>query len=195
LARIKRIFLDLDDVLNEFTMEALRHVTGLQNFTFNPEWGYDIVRAANSISKGMGCGAPFTHASFWGLLERDFWANVGLSEWCHELIGICTDAVGRSNVCILSAPTTDPDCLAGKLEWVQREMPTWLHHQFLFGSCKRFCAYPGSLLIDDSDANIDAFRKGGGAAILFPRPWNTQHGADVRKWINWQKLLLGENRP
>ena len=33
-----------------------------------------------------------------------------------------------------------------------------------------------TLLIDDSDKNVDSFRKCGGHAVLVPRPWNSLHG-------------------
>ncbi len=204
--RIDSIYLDLDDVLNDFTREALQHVTGLSEFTHEPEWGYDIVLAAGklctkaqvqpagSISE---CKIPpsisstfFTQASFWGQIKRDFWANIGVTDWCYELIDICASAVGKENVCILTSPTLDPDCVAGKMEWIQKEMPTWLHRQFLIGPCKQFCARPGSLLIDDCEENVRKFRERGGLAWEFPRPWNSQRSSDPQEWVETTKIVL-----
>ena len=36
-------------------------------------------------------------------------------------------------------------------------------------------AAPGVLLIDDSDKNCEKFVQHSGHAILFPRPWNSNH--------------------
>jgi len=37
---------------------------------------------------------------------------------------------------------------------------------------KSLLARPRAVLVDDSDANVDAFRAAGGAGIVFPQPWN-----------------------
>ena len=47
---------------------------------------------------------------------------------------------------------------------------------FLIGPPKWICARPDQLLIDDNDTNIDNFRDRGGHGILFPQPWNRNHG-------------------
>ena len=194
---IDRIFLDLDDVLNDFTMKALRIVTGLSDFTFNPEWGYDIVRAAGALCtsagvhpRGMhwrtdrgGRFVEFAPGGFWGQIKRHHWADMGVTDWCHELINICANAVGKKNVCILTSPVLDPDCAAGKMDWIYKEMPAWLHRQFLIGPCKQFCARPGSLLIDDCEENVKKFREYGGKGWEFPRPWNSRRDEDPQEWI------------
>ncbi len=182
---IDRIFLDLDDVLNDFTREALQYVTGAKEFFFDPAWGYDIVKAANSILNaiGHGDGKEITVEEFWDEITRDFWANIKPTEWCQEIINTCVKAVGKENVCILTSPTQDPDCLAGKMEWMQRELPSWLQRQFLVGPCKQFCARPGSLLIDDCEENVKKFREHGGKGWEFPRPWNSRRDEDPQEWI------------
>jgi len=173
--KIERIFLDLDDVLNCFTMSALQYlgcpVTAHDSSDYDPAWGWDIVAAVNALHPTR----QFTTAEFWESIPRNFWANVPKSRECDSLLRTCAWSVGPKNVCILSSPTLDPDCMAGKLEWIQRTMPTWLHRQFLVGPCKQFCAGPRSLLIDDGDHNIEAFREAGGMTFLIPRPWNVGH--------------------
>ena len=172
-----RIFLDLDDVLNRFTMSALRHVgcpVDEYRYTdFKPEWGWDIVQAANALHPRR----RFEDWEFWQSIGRGFWANVPQSNE-FSLLFLCEQFVGTENVCILSSPTLDPDCLAGKLEWIQETMPSRFHRQFLFGPRKHFCARPDALLIDDRDKNVEDFRAHGGQAILMPRPWNSLHWAN-----------------
>ena len=170
-----RILLDLDDVCNRFTMYALKHVgcpvDELAYCDFNPAWGWDIVRAANALHPNH----QFTPDEFWNSLDRDVWASVPESAEFKALLCRCEELVGSENVCILSSPTHDPDCLAGKLEWIHDHFPKRMHRQFLIGPRKHFCARPDALLIDDSDRNVEAFRAHGGQALLVPRPWNSLH--------------------
>lgn len=173
---INRILVDVDDVMNECTRYALQWLGipfDYANFyrKYPSRYGYDIVTAANDI---LGYDR-FTVPSFWSMIPREFWASAPKSVEADYLLAKCSEIVGQDNICLLTAPTKDPDCLAGKLEWIQRVMPPWLHRQYLVGPRKTFCAYEGSLLIDDSDANVEKFRAAGGKAILVPRPWNALH--------------------
>ena len=162
-----RIFLDLDDVLNEFTMSTLKSL-GCNIEDYDPKWGWDIVRAANASHPLRN----FTPSTFWDSLDQKHWATRPESEICSWLIKRSEGLVGRENVHILSAPTLDPDCLAGKLEWIHANLPQWIHRQYLLGSQKHLCASPDAVLIDDRDKNVDDFRLAGGRSILVPRPWN-----------------------
>jgi len=179
-----RIFLDLDDVLNQFTMYALAHVgcnidpTSFDNF--KPEWGFDIIKADNALHP---IGPQFTLTSFWSCFGRNDWANLPKSAEFDLLLDSCERLVGRDNICILTAPILDPDCAAGKIEWIYKHCPKWLHRQYLIGPCKYMCARSDALLIDDSGANVDTFREHGGQAILVPRPWNKSHGVNAIEYL------------
>jgi hypothetical protein len=181
-----RILLDLDDVCNCFTLYALRHVgcpVGNHDYhLYDHHWGWDIVKAANHLHPDPG--RHFTQQSFWESIKREHWSRVPGSPEFFPLLSRCISLVGRENVCILSCPTLDPDCLAGKLEWIQEFMPKDMQRQFLIGPRKHFCARPDALLIDDSDANVTAFREHGGQAILMPRPWNSLWGEPTELYVN-----------
>ncbi len=167
--RITKIFLDMDDVLNEFTMSTLREL-GCDIETYDPTWGWDIVKAANATNSSRS----FTIQGFWDSLDRKHWATRPKSEMCDQLIEKSASLVGQENVCVLSSPTLDPDCLAGKLEWIHDNLPSWMHRQYLIGPRKYFCAAPNALLVDDCDKNVDDFRAAGGQALLVPKPWNSK---------------------
>ncbi|KKL56726.1 hypothetical protein LCGC14_2242540 [marine sediment metagenome] len=92
-----RIFLDLDDVCNDFTMHALKHVGCLGSY--DPKWGFDIIAAAN----GLSSYSKFTPDAFWGLMAREVWASLPESEEFHSLLSKCEKLVGRENICILTA--------------------------------------------------------------------------------------------
>lgn len=178
-----RIFLDLDDVCNCFTMHALRAVgcpvRANEFHKFNPEWGFDIVKAVNALHPHY----KFTPRGFWSFINREVWASAPKSVEFEFLLHRCETLVGRENTCILTTPTLDPECLAGKLEWIHRHFPPWMHRQYLMGPQKHLLARPDALLIDDSDKNVVAFRGAGGQAILMPRPWNSLHNVDTEPHI------------
>jgi hypothetical protein len=176
---IKRIFLDLDDVLNIFTPWALQCVfrdIHLDGREYNPIWGFDIVAAANGLPvTKKEWDLTFTPDSFWKSIERSVWSCAPLSDEFHYLIHKSQEAVGKENVFILTTPMDCPESAAGKVEWIQAYCPEWLHRQFLIGPPKWVCAHE-SLLFDDSDKNVEAFRAAGGHTCLVPRPWNSNHG-------------------
>lgn len=169
--RIKKIFVDLDDVLNYFTLHALNYVgcpVVFNDFAlYQQRWQFNIVKAANELQ-----GNHWTPEMFWSQIDRECWKSAPLDENALELLYMCASYVGKENVCILSSPIKDPECLAGKLEWIHENMPPWIHRQFLIGPAKSMCACRGALLIDDHDDNVYKFRKAGGDAVLVPRPWN-----------------------
>ena len=172
---IKEIFIDLDDVLNTFTMHALNDmgcdVSPTNYDEYDPDWGYDIVKVRNKLRP---LDRAIDSEEFWSSIRRRIWGSVPKTDFCDKLIETCANLVGKRNVCILTTPTTDPDCAAGKLEWIQKFMPEWIHRQYALCPRKEFCAHPNALLIDDKESNLFDFREGhrGGHSVLVPRPWN-----------------------
>jgi hypothetical protein len=61
---------------------------------------------------------------------------------------------------------------------MDRNVPGGMRRQHLIvgEDCKELLARPDTLLIDDNEKNISAFRKSGGMAITVPRPWNRLRG-------------------
>ena len=169
------IFLDVDDTLNRFTMSALSFlgcdVNPFNESQYDPAWEYDLLTAVTALLPG----ASIPEETFWNRFPRNFWANIPISAECGWLLTTCSKLVGKSNICLLTKPSGENDCLAGKADWIQRSMPGWLHDQYLIGAPKYFCANERSLLIDDSERNISAFARNGGQTILVPRPWNPLH--------------------
>jgi len=180
---IRRIFLDLDDVCNTLAPFVLRSVgcpIGPSDYGHYPrEHGFNISNAANAM-----LGQPlYTPASLWASVPRSVWVNVPESPFFAWLLETCADAVGRENVCIATSPTKDPECLAGKLEWIHDRFPVWMHRQYAITPRKHLLARPDSLLIDDYQENTDRFEAHGGRAVLVPRPWNDNWAADPRDFL------------
>ncbi len=174
-----KIFLDLDDVCNKFTMHALEvvgcPVEAGDLHLFNPEWGFDIIQAANALYPTCDSHFKFTLESFWRQIGRDVWRDAPESDEFKILLRHCESLVGRENTRIATTPVKDPESLAGKLEWIHYHFPKWMHRQYHMTPLKYDLAKPGALLIDDSEKNVNEFRQHGGQAILVPRPWNSLH--------------------
>lgn len=168
---IERIFLDVDGVLNHFSTYVLNRLGApieVGQYDKYPVQCEDIVDAYAVLT-----GTRISKTAFWSQITQDMWAMCPRSEEFLFLIERSLRIVGRDNVFILTAPTLDPLCVAGKVQWLQAHLPRELQRNFLIGPHKHICAKPGHLLVDDFDKNVNAFRAEGGQALLVPRPWNS----------------------
>lgn len=168
---IDTILLDLDDVLNAFTMHILGQLgVDVRPYDFDRfprECGFDMIAAWVKMTGRPKPSIP----EFWSWVDRGMWASCPKSEqwWLLDAAG---ELVGRENVLIATSPTKCSDCVAGKHDWIMRHMPVWVQRQYFITPRKHFLARPGVLLIDDADGNCEKFESRGGATITMPRPWN-----------------------
>jgi len=187
---IQRIFLDLDDVCNTLAPFVLHSVgcdIGLTDYARYPrEFGYTISDVANYM---LG-ESRYTSDTFWASVPREVWVEVPESDFFHWLLEACAGVVGRENVCIATGPTKCPESLAGKLEWIHKHFPEWMHRQYAITPRKHLLARPDSLLIDDYCENTDRFEAHGGHAILVPSPWNQNWAADPKDYLAKNLAIL-----
>lgn len=106
----------------------------------------------------------------WAGIDADWWANLHWTIDGKEILKLCEKWVGKENV-VLCSYACNALSAAGKICWIAHEMPDYAF-QYILTPQKYRCASPRSLLIDDTDKNVAAFRKAGGAALLCPRRWN-----------------------
>jgi len=166
---IKKILIDLDDVLGHCTLHALHHM-GLKHFQTSD---YSIKERDIMEMFRLKTGINHSPKEFWQHFSREWWASIPTTLWCYDLIDLSVSYVGNDNVAILTSPTKCGDCLAGKLDWIENVMPPFLHRQYLMSPRKGFCAAEGHVLIDDCEENVIDFYEHGGHGILLPQPWNT----------------------
>jgi len=68
-------------------------------------------------------------------------------------------------------------------------MPSFFYQKhYLIGPAKHFAATPDSLLVDDSEKNIDMWVAWGGVGLLFPCPWNS--GRQMDDPMEYFKLFI-----
>lgn len=176
---IRRIFLDLDDVCNTLAMHVLFSVgcpVDPRNYAHHPSaTGYELHEAANQL---LGKRRYNSAAYFWSTITRPVWTECPTSEIYPWVLLRAARLVGRENVCVATGPTKSPESLAGKLEWIHRVLPPWMHRQYAITPRKHLFARPDSILIDDLEDNIERWKLEGGHGVLVPRPWNRLRGMD-----------------
>ncbi len=160
------IYLDVDGVCADLITAALR-VVGHDPETTLARWR---VEHPGEFYPDALIGMPITEFFLRiDALGAQFWMDLQPYAWFPRLYH---DLGEYGHVVFLTATTGYPDCLAGKYRWLCR----WFGVGFtdcIFTSHKDRLAHAGAVLIDDSDANIRAFRERGGAGIVFPQFWNS----------------------
>jgi 5'(3')-deoxyribonucleotidase len=193
---IKTVFVDMDGVMNKFSSYALHYVgafDGMLDYMEYPEecQTWDIVKSANWLRKASI--PEFSANTFWDALNRNFWETIPAENYLSLMIDYLSRQVGEKNVCIATTPTLGPDSLAGKLVWIKKNLPSYMHRQYMFGRDKFLLSRPDTLLIDDNQDNCIQFERAGGRSILVPRPWNNLYSlltmADPQGWFYVQQRL------
>jgi hypothetical protein len=160
----------MDGVLVEFVKAAFK-LHGLDYQHYPAGFNWDVVGAINSISP-----SPISNDEFWDKMDEYFWATISKTSLCDTLVENATRYFESENVFILTS-TGSPQAASGKLRWIRHNLPQ-IRGNVLIGSHKHLLAGPDTLLIDDCDQQVDAFRAAGGQAILVPRPWNTSYAIE-----------------
>lgn len=159
------IFLDMDEVLCDFVGAALEvH----ERPDLKTNWPVGKYRLAEAL--GM------TEAEFWKPIDEcgtSFWAELERHVWAEQLVTMCARF---DEVRIVTLPGPSHHSPAGKVLWLQRHFGGCFASRYVFTGDKHLLAAKSRVLIDDSDANVEAFRAAGGVGILMPHPWNRMAG-------------------
>lgn len=157
-----RLFLDLDGVIVAFAEGVIK-------------W-YDLDCTPEDFKEWGAIFNFFTgsETEFWQGLTDKFWVGLGFTKEAKRILTL----VGPMKPCILTSPSHTS--AGSKQQWIKENLPDYFKDgRYLIGPAKHFGAHAESLLIDDSEENIDKFIEAGGYAILVPRPWNRLRGKDV----------------
>jgi 5'(3')-deoxyribonucleotidase len=172
--RIRSVYLDMDGVIADFDAgwrRRLGAVAGMQPFIDR----YDRLYEGRKRPWRFWEQLSMTDFQFWSQLEdREFWAGLPWTGDGREIYSALCDLFGESNIWLLTAPIPDPECYAGKFEWVRRHLPNMKDRLITTGH-KRLLARPDRLLVDDSDDHTVQWSIAGGRAVRIPRPWNSLH--------------------
>lgn len=98
----------------------------------------------------------------------EFWKNLEEFKWFKELY---EELESLGEVIFLTAPSTDPSSLKGKLEWLQDRFGENFK-SYIMTPQKYHCSSSSSILIDDTLDQCEKFIKNGGFAVMFPSELN-----------------------
>lgn len=102
--------------------------------------------------------------------EPGWWERLDPYPWAGKLIDELDD---KGEVIFCSSPSLCDSCPSQKVTWLRNHGFMSLNsNDYQMGPRKELNALSGAVLIDDSDSNVDKYRKAGGEAVLFPQPWN-----------------------
>ena len=183
-----KCLLDLDGVLVDF-MKGAHEFYGLP-YSYDC-YPYEYATWDCMPPKDVTSMSP---REFWDGLTAEFWASL---EWMpdgKDILALIERYLPQSDICILTTPTLNHSSIAGKICWIEKEMPNY-SRRFLVGPAKEFCASNHRVLIDDADHNIESFREAGGLTITVPRKWNSMCYENTLPFIKNRLFALLENFP
>lgn len=163
-----KCFIDIDGVLADFVMAACETHRRPNPYT-DP--------ATAEAARGN-----FYFYRLWGMTDDEFWGPIiflGAAFWSslqpyptgRQVVFAAELAFGPGNVYLLTTPSQDPDCDAGKRRWVATHFPDYRYRTWIGGD-KHIFARKDFLLVDDFDDNVDRWQANGGVSIRYPRAWN-----------------------
>ena len=170
------VLLDMDGVLVDFIGGVL-HLFGSDKRDTD-------VKTWDGIIEVVGAKDPTT---FWNKIasSTEFWEHLRGYPWYRTVVDLL-EAKGV-RLYLSTSPTRDPNCAKGKTAWVAKHFPK-LRSNLMIGKHKYLMAKEGVLLIDDSTKNNALFTAHGGAAILFPQPWNCSNLTD-EPWDRFYRFV------
>lgn len=167
-----RILVDMDEVLADFVGGVARAFSiPLSEIEQHWEAGcFDIIQPLNKALP-----ASLSEGEFWSRLEwPGFWGGLDRLPWATRLI----KAIGEitDNYFVVTSPSRGRYCMWEKQDWLNRFFGVAWWDRMIPTPHKAEFAEPNTVLIDDRESTIDAFRKRGGSGILFPRHHNRLRG-------------------
>lgn len=185
LQNVSAVYVDLDDVLADFykgwlLLQPDYELIDKKRHQHLGEW--DLQTILELSDRQMWDAVRFQGADFWRDLPEKYYATSLLhmvQEFCEK---------HNATWYVLTGPQPNPDSLVGKQRWLNNFMASHFpeechtdYQQSLYFDRmiptlhKHLLAKPGTLLIDDADHNVNAFRQAEGDAILYPVAGNTLH--------------------
>jgi len=166
--RLRSIYLDLDGCLVDFVGGALRSLR-LDETLQEKVLIFDFFNQFRLDEK-----------QFWSTIANsvEWWASLTPYPWASELYQTCCRYADKVVLC-----TSHSDCAyaaTGKMLWVEKHLGVSPSSVICITEKQRLAAAKGTILIDDSDVNVqqwaEACKLAGRPpyewAIRFPQPWN-----------------------
>ena len=173
--KIKTVLLDMDGVLVNFVAGFCKyHNIPVPYDDPNMYGQYDFFPSVDvfpaELKKPLKCDF--------------FWYDLKPMSDAVKIIKVIKDVL-QCRVDLLSDVSRCPGAASGKIMWLEKHreqlglenVSLFLlhsHPKATIGDCKARLAKPDTLLIDDSDVNVNVYREAGGPALLVPRKQNSE---------------------
>jgi 5'(3')-deoxyribonucleotidase len=170
------IYLDMDGVCCDFPSAAIQAYGGNVHDVL-AEWEQHH-RGKSGNYEIMGMPDP----EFWNTMNHQdewFWRHLPEYPWFRTLYD---GLQALAPVVFLSSAGPCPEALSGKLQWLQDRFGREFH-DYVFTSNKQYLAHQGTILVDDYEVYVMAFRRAGGQAVLFPQMWG--HNAHITERVSY----------
>lgn len=154
------IYIDMDGVLADFVGGVL---------SMYPGHKYEEITQPD-----MAAILQVSPEKFWEKIDMwggAFWENLALLPNAKRIVEECQGLA--SHIVFLTSPSLDVNSRHGKIRWVEKHFGR-VDVCFSSHGKHHYARGVRTLLVDDFDKNVDSFREAGGAALLCPRPWNSQ---------------------
>jgi 5'(3')-deoxyribonucleotidase len=123
--------------------------------------------------------ATWDHHRVLGIADEKFWEPTREAGWWESLlpyswsVNLIVELESIAPVVFTTTTSACSKCPSEKVNWLR----DWgflgtMATNYMIGPKKELMARPETILIDDSDDNVEKFIHAGGNAILFPQPWN-----------------------
>lgn len=161
------IYLDMDGVLSNFVLSALRLHCPNGWKRLMETWPKGVFEIYDVID--------ISGSDFWGTINMEgwkFWSELEPFPWAMPLYNTLKEL---GDVVVLTSPSRNPNCAKGKILWLQHFfMEGYDFRDYILAPSqfKHHVAAFGRILVDDSSRNIKRFNKAGGCGVLVPQPWN-----------------------
>lgn len=152
------IYFDMDGVLCNFNRHLCKTLK-LREGAPNPHGRLDL-EWAGTTQEAVDAFLDRTSAYWWTSMPP---LSDAMALW---------HALRPSNRCVLTAPNSNPACAAGKMKWIQRYLGERTHTVLCREKWR--LSLPGSILIDDTEEQVEKFARGQGAAMLWRGAGNTE---------------------
>lgn len=163
-----KILLDMDGVLVNF----VKGVCALHNMQCPTDVvSYDIWK--HRAFQNNGITYEDTVEAIRNVGAKVFWEMLTPYDETTELMSVLYGT--GLGIQIITTPMRQVPSYYGKKAWLRKYHPE-LSHKVIFTDNKYWYANDATILIDDKDDNVIAFRKSGGHAILYPQSWNYNSG-------------------
>ena len=184
---IRRIFLDMDGVIANFSDKAISAVSGCSL--------EEAAKISDRLVEHDFHGVlGITEDDFWRSIDAmgdQFWAELPPYPWMNELVATIDKFAPWT---ILSAPSMHPSCAAGKMKWIYKHFGSNFRNFALAPRKWQFARSADQVLIDDKYSNITEWIQHGGIGILFPRAFNRARDfrCDPVKYVQEQLVRADE---